>query len=68
MRTFEHYNQSGDDVCPICGTNKDEEIVLIPIMGTESGNNIQAIQVHTECLQKNLSYDKSMHIIYTYTK
>ncbi len=67
MSTFEHFNSAGDSVCPVCGTKDDKEIVLIPIDGTEDGNNMQAIQVHTDCLS-NLSYAKEMKVIYVFTK
>jgi len=60
MRTFKHFNQSGPEVCPICGTNDDKEIILVPIAGTEEGNNMQAIQVHADCLLDNLVYDQSI--------
>lgn len=53
MRTFEHFSK-GDHICPICGTDEDKETILIPIFGTQDGNNIQAAQVHTECLQNNI--------------
>jgi len=65
MRTFEHFNQSGEDVCPICGTNEDKELVLIPIVGTEDGNIEEAIQVHSQCLQENLQYNKEHNIIFS---
>ena len=35
--------------CPICGTSKDEPVVLLGIPGTEEGNIMQAAQVHAEC-------------------
>jgi hypothetical protein len=43
---------------------KDKETVLIPKKGTEEGNNIPAIQVHSSCLQDSLSFDKEVGIIY----
>jgi len=65
MRTFKHFNSfNTSDVCPICGTNNDKEVILVPIKGTEEGNNIQAIQVHTDCLNC-LVFDKEIGIIYT---
>lgn len=50
MRTFEHPNMDNFK-CPICNTSDDKEIVLIGIEGTEDGNNIQAEQIHLECLE-----------------
>ena len=66
MRTFEHFNQTGDNLCPICGTNDDKPVVLIPILGTEDGHNIQAIQVHDDCLSQNLVYSNEIipHLIF----
>jgi hypothetical protein len=63
MRTFTHFNQSGEDVCPVCKTNEDKEVILVPIAGTEEGNNIQAIQVHTRCLQNELMYYPELNIL-----
>lgn len=54
MRTFKKFSQSDGDVCPICGTDDDKETVLIGIVGTEDGGNIQAKQFHLECI--NLLY------------
>lgn len=56
MRTFEHFNASHNDICPICGTDEDKETLLIPILGTEKGNIAEAIQVHVNCLMDNLRY------------
>lgn len=49
MRAFESFNQSGEDVCPVCQTNESKSTVLIPIPGTEEGNIMQAKQVHEKC-------------------
>lgn len=62
MRVFKHMNTSGKDVCPVCGTKEDKETVLIGIVGTEKGNNMQAVQVHLECL--DLVYDKDREVFY----
>jgi len=51
-RIFPEFNT--DSNCPICGTNDNTPCVLIPIMGTEDGNNIQAKAVHVNCLLDNL--------------
>lgn len=60
MRTFEHGNWSNGSQCPICGTADDTEVMLIGILGTEEGNNMQAAQVHTKCLQENLRLKTSL--------
>jgi len=62
MRVFKGFNQSGKDVCPVCGTNDDKETVLVAIDGTQEGNNCQAIQVHLDCIE--LNYDPETGIIY----
>ena len=48
MRTFKHFNKAGK--CPICGTNKDGETVLIPIQGTGDGHISEAVQIHLDCI------------------
>jgi len=48
--------------CPICGTNKDKESVLIGIDGTQEGKNIQAQVFHLDCL--DLMYNEDMGFIY----
>lgn len=65
MRTFKHFNSEASRPCPICGTLDDKETMLIGIYGTQDGNNVQAIQVHTECLQEGLIYNKDFNLIYT---
>ena len=49
MRTFEHFNASHDDVCPVCKTAKDCETVLIAIPDTENDGICEARQVHKKC-------------------
>ncbi len=63
MRTFKQGNWSGDDNCLICGTQKQGEVILVPITGTKEGNKIQAKQVHTDCLQERLMYYPEHNII-----
>ena len=57
MKIFDEPNLSGDWVCPICGTNENKEVTLIGIDGTGKGNNMQAIQVHMDCIE--LTFYKS---------
>lgn len=66
MRTFAEMNTSGGDVCPICKTQNKGEIVLIGIVGTEEGMNMQAKQFHLKCLE--LYYDPKLRLIYQRTK
>jgi hypothetical protein len=53
---------SDKNVCPICKTNKDGKTVLIPILNTHIENNIEARQVHLECL--DLWLDEELGIIF----
>ncbi len=41
-KIFKQGNWSEDDVCPICKTSNEGEVVLISIFGTEDRNNIEA--------------------------
>jgi hypothetical protein len=56
MRTIAHPNFDDGHHCPICGTKEDKEVILVSIAGTQDGNNCQAIQVHTDCLQEQLVF------------
>ena len=62
MRIFKKPNLSNDWKCPICGTSDIKEVVLIGIEGTEEGLNIQAEQVHLDCIE--LTYDTRIGFIY----
>lgn len=62
MRVFKEMNMEGKEVCPICNKKENKPVVLIGIVGTQKGHNIQAIQVHLECL--NLLYNKERGFIY----
>lgn len=53
MRIFEEFNEHGKP-CPICKTRDNKKSVLIGVMGTQEGHNIQAIQVHLDCLLDGL--------------
>ena len=54
MRTFEHPNIYNGWKCPICGTNEDKSVTLVGIFGTEDGHNIEAEQVHIDCIELTL--------------
>jgi hypothetical protein len=49
-RVFEHPNMLNFE-CPICLTNADSPVVLVPIPGTEQGNIMKAKQVHHKCYE-----------------
>lgn len=48
MREFKHPNMTNFN-CPICGTNKDLPVVLVPIEETREDFIVQAEQVHSDC-------------------
>jgi len=62
MRAFKGPNLSNNWHCPICKTQEEKETVLIGIVGTQDGLNIEAEQFHLDCI--NLLYDKKLNIIY----
>ena len=43
-------NVEAGEVCPVCKTKEDKPITLIGIVGTEEDGNIQAVQVHVDCI------------------
>lgn len=63
MRIFDHFNQSGNDVCPICRTNANKATVLMPIPGTNEGNIVQALQVHWGCMKLWLDHLAGMGLL-----
>ena len=55
MRLFEKGNWSGKTACPVCKTNKDGQVTLIPKIGTGDNpkkkfQNFEAKQAHLDCL------------------
>ena len=54
MKIFKHANLSGINTCLICKKAEDKPVVLVGIVGTEEGNNMQATQIHVDCI--NLLY------------
>jgi hypothetical protein len=60
MEVFEHPNMQ-DFKCPICGTNANRPVALVPIDGTEEGGKCKAEQIHLECIDlvKVLINDKN---------
>lgn len=61
-RTFEHFPK--EKICPACGTNDDEECVLIPIWGTREGNICEGQPFHLGCAVAQY-FDKKRGMIYT---
>lgn len=61
MRIFKTFNDSVGSKCPICKTAEKKETALIGLNGTQEGHNVQAVQVHVDCLE--LLYDKEHGLI-----
>ena len=58
MRVFKEPNLFNEKwKCPICGTRDVKEVVLIGKEGTQEGHNIQAEQVHLDCIELLLYED-----------
>ena len=62
-RIFKHFPK--DSICPTCGTNDDEETVLVPIWGTQEGNNCEAQPFHLGCAVATV-YNKENGLIYRF--
>ncbi len=60
MREFKHFPK--EDKCLICGTNEDKPCILVGIDGTQKDNIIEAIPVHSDCVE--LRYSKNYGILY----
>ena len=67
MKTFPEFPEEAN--CPICGTNSNTECWLMPVTGTETGRNIEAVPVHVSCsgsyLVGKLQYIREHRIVYT---
>jgi hypothetical protein len=52
------FNPSSGAHCPICGKATESEATLIPIWSDKDHSTVEAIQVHIDCLAKELQYVK----------
>ena len=50
MNIFDHPNLNNFS-CPICKTNADKPVILVPIPDTEDGNIAEAQQYHWDCVK-----------------
>ena len=64
MKVFKKPNLSNNWKCLVCGKNTEKEVVLIKIVGTEQGNNIEAAQFHLDCI--DLYWDKERRFLYQF--
>jgi RNA polymerase subunit RPABC4/transcription elongation factor Spt4 len=66
MKTFKHFPE--DMTCPICHTNNDAECWLMPVVGTEKENIVEAVPVHVECTGRpmigRMHYDRDAGVVY----
>ncbi len=68
-RTFPHFPQEHNTLCPICKTNEDKECVLIPIDGTSEDRRCEAQPVHLDCITdvSKMQYNHDVGVIYIST-
>ena len=65
MREFKEFPK--EMICPICCSNENKPCTLLPIDGTESGNNIEAYPFHVDCIREaEYRYNRSVGIIYSF--
>jgi hypothetical protein len=51
VRVFDEPNIGDGWKCPLCGTADKKPVILAGIQGTEDGNNMQAEQIHLDCIE-----------------
>jgi len=58
MRVFEKFPENSQ--CPVCGTNKSAQTVLVPIDDSKKndGFNMEAIPTHLACILGGIRYSK----------
>lgn len=62
MKIFKKINANSEEPCPICKTKKNKPVFLIPIQEKQKGFDVEAIQIHVDCL--NLWYSEETNMIY----
>lgn len=50
MKIFKNMNTNSEKLCPICKTKKNKSIFLIPVQKKQKGFDVEAIQIHIDCL------------------
>jgi hypothetical protein len=66
MKVFSSFNDHGGTVCPICGKGTPEKTILLPIVGTEKDNIMEARQVHLDCLDLSCKIDNDVLMIFQF--
>ena len=51
-------------ICPLCGTAGQSETILIKWKEDPNQDALNDVQVHTDCLFKNLTYDGENNLLY----
>lgn len=62
MKIFDEPNLSHGWKCRICKTSEKKKVVLIGIVGTEDGHNMEAEVFHLDSI--DLVLDKNLGILY----
>lgn len=65
LRTFDHFPK--DKKCVVCGTNEDDQCVLVMIDGTGDGSISEAEPVHLGCAVAT-NYKREMGLLYRLIK
>lgn len=53
MKIFQHPNilkEKPEETCLVCKKPEDKPVILVGIVGTEDGGNMQAKQIHVDCI------------------
>jgi len=61
LRTFDHFPE--DKKCVVCGTNEDDQCVLVMIDGTGDGSIAKAEPIHLGCAVAT-NYKREMGLVY----
>ena len=65
-KTFPEFPE--ETICLLCGTNDNKPCWLMPVTGTETGGNIEAVPIHVECtgtfLVDKLQYSRELNLVF----
>ncbi len=64
MRVFEHPNMA-NFLCPICGRDTDEPVVLVSTGGRDKTGIMKAVQVHLDCIDLELREVDDKYVLVT---
>lgn len=63
MKTFKQGSWDNGLKCPLCNTDNEGEVVLVPINETIEGNLAEAKQIHSKCIQDRWLYIEKLKAI-----